>query len=212
LENNSLKRIAFFSDETNLFYKLLPTKEAPTFEISGIRMHCLKNVKPFENAENMVDFLKPKGTVLDTCTGLGYTAIAIARKKEASEVFTVEKDQNVLELMKFNPWSKELFSNKKIKIILDKVESFAERAKDKTFDAIMHDPPSLKIAPELYSRKLYTDFYRILKERGKLCHYIGRPGAKKGIDFERKTIRRLRECGFSKIITNQRMQALLAFK
>ena len=212
VQKNSLKRIAFFSEETKLFYKLLPTQEAPTFEISGIRMHCLKHTKPFENAKNLIEFLKPRGTVLDTCTGLGYTAINIAKKKEVVKVFTIEKDRNVIELMKFNPWSKELFSNKKIKFIFDSVESFAEKSMDKTFDAIMHDPPSLKIAPELYSRKLYNNFYRILKENGRLCHYIGRPGEKRGIDFERKTIRRLREAGFNGIVKNKRMQSILAFK
>ncbi|MEM2121407.1 MAG: MnmC family methyltransferase [Candidatus Woesearchaeota archaeon] len=212
LEDNSLKRITIFSDETKLFYKLLPTEEAPTFEISGIRMHCLKETKPFENAKRTVNFLKPKGVVLDTCTGLGYTAINIARKKNVTKVFTVEKDRNVIELMKFNPWSQELFSNNKIRIIFDTVESFVKKSKDKTFDAIMHDPPSLKIAPGLYSKQLYKDFYRILKSNGRLCHYIGRPGIKKGLNFESKTIRRLREAGFKKIIKNRETQSLLALK
>jgi predicted methyltransferase len=212
LEENSLRRIAFFSEETNLFYKLLPTEEAPTFEISGIRMHCLKGTKPFDNAKKLIGFLKPKGIVLDTCTGLGYTAINIARKREVNKVITVEKDKNVIRLMRFNPWSKELFFNKKIKIIFNAVESFVEETPNEKFDAIMHDPPSLKIAPELYSRGLYKNFYRILKNKGKLCHYIGRPGVKRGIDFEKKTIRRLREAGFSRIIKNEKAQSLLAFK
>src|SRR3989338_7800534 len=37
VRDNSLVKIHLFSDKTNKFYKLVPTKDAPTIEISGIR-------------------------------------------------------------------------------------------------------------------------------------------------------------------------------
>src|SRR3989338_3637941 len=78
VEENTIKKIHLFSEDTNRFYKLLPTgfNTAPTVEISGIRMHAVKGISPLADAKQKVDSIKPfSGMVLDTCTGLGYTAI-----------------------------------------------------------------------------------------------------------------------------------------
>ncbi len=212
VEGKTAKRIAFFSEETNLYYKLLPTEEAPTFEISGIRMHITKDVKPMRNAKIQTKVLKPKGIVLDTCTGLGYTAIAIAKEKNVEKVITVEKDHNVLELMKFNPWSRELFTNKKIVRIIDDLVHYVNKAEDRSFNAIMHDPPSIKITPELYSQKIYKDFFRILKPGGRLYHYVGRPGYKRKKHIIENIKRRLLRAGFKRIIDYKKNQGLLVIK
>ena len=49
VKDDSLVKIQLFSNETNKFYKLVPTKDAPTIEISGIRMHVTKEMTPVED-------------------------------------------------------------------------------------------------------------------------------------------------------------------
>ena len=56
------------------------------------------------------------GRVLDTCTGLGYTAIEAA--KTAEQVITIELDPTALEVARLNPWSRELFENPRIQQIV----------------------------------------------------------------------------------------------
>lgn len=105
-------KMQFFSNETNKFYKLVPTKDAPTLEISGIRMHVTKYMTPIQDTKKKIESVSPiKGIVLDTCMGLGYTAILASKRTDF--VITCEKDGNVIEIAKFNPWSKELFNNQK---------------------------------------------------------------------------------------------------
>ena len=65
-----------------------------------------------EETRRKLDALKLKnvyGKVLDTCTGLGYTAIAASRGIGVTEVVTCEIDQATIELCRFNPWSRALF-------------------------------------------------------------------------------------------------------
>ena len=52
--------------------------------------------------------------VLDTCTGLGYTAIAAARCKGVTGVVTVELDEVSLRMCARNPWSREMFDSDKV--------------------------------------------------------------------------------------------------
>ena len=81
-------KIQLFSTETNRFYKLFPTRGAPTAEISGIRMHRVKERSPWEDTEDKIAAASPSGMVLDTCCGLGYTAIASASNKKVERVYT----------------------------------------------------------------------------------------------------------------------------
>ena len=106
----------FFGEDTRLFYKLHPTMGAPTIEISGILMHRIKGIDPLKDAKQKISAIAPlKGHVLDTCGGLGYTAILAARVAE--KVTAVEKDPNVLEIARQNPWSRELFNARNISLI-----------------------------------------------------------------------------------------------
>lgn len=56
--------------------------------------------------------------VLDTCTGLAYTAIAAARCPGVSEVVTIELDDVSLRMCARNPWSRDLFENDKITSVI----------------------------------------------------------------------------------------------
>src|SRR3989338_1335880 len=197
--DSSLAKLQMFSDETNKFYKLVPTKDAPTIEISGIRMHVTKEMSPMEDTKKKIESISPiNGFILDTCMGLGYTAIAAS--KQAEFVMTCEKDENVIEIAKHNPWSQELFDNKKISIIktdiLEEINSF----KNGMFDSVIHDPPRLNLASELYSFDFYKQIFRVLKNNGKLYHYTGSPGSRnRNVNLAGNVSKRLKKTGFRNI-------------
>ena len=196
---SALIKIQLFSDETNKYYKLVPTKDAPTIEISGIRMHVTKEMTPMEDTKKKIESISPiKGIILDTCMGLGYTAILAS--KTADFVFTCEKDENVIEVTHLNPWSKEIFNNKKISILKTNVFDEIKVFKNNMFDAIIHDPPRLSLATELYSLEFYKQLFRVLKKGGKLYHYTGNPGSKnRKINLAKNVANRLRAAGFKEI-------------
>ncbi|MBI2655740.1 SAM-dependent methyltransferase [Candidatus Woesearchaeota archaeon] len=197
--DSSLAKLQLFSDETNKFYKLVPTKDAPTIEISGIRMHVTKEMSPMEDTNKKIAAISPiKGFILDTCMGLGYTAIAAS--KYADFVMTCERDGNVIEVAKHNPWSIELFNNKKISIMKTDVFDEIKIFKSSMFDAIIHDPPRLSLASELYSLDFYRQLFRVLKNKGKLYHYTGSPGSKnRKVNLAGDVSKRLGQAGFRNI-------------
>jgi len=181
------------------YYKLVPTIP-PTIEIDGIRMHRTKGVDPGKDARMKVDAVAPKEgeTVLDTCMGLGYTAIEAARR--GAYVITVERDENVLSLARINPWSRELFTGGRIQVIQGDVFEVVKRFKDRSFDAVVHDPPRFSLAGELYGRAFYSQLHRVLKPGGRLFHYVGNPGGRyRGKDLQKGVMERLREAGFRKV-------------
>jgi predicted methyltransferase len=181
------------------YYKLKPVapNTAPTIEIDGIHMHRILDVTPWKDSEIKVKLMSVrKGfRVLDLCTGLGYTAIW-ALKYGASEVLTVEKDINVLEIACFNPWSRWL-EDKRITIVIEDALKVVKHLADNSFDRIMHDPPRLSLAGELYGLEFYRELYRILKSKGILVHYTGQPGYKSGKDIMAGVKNRLEMVGFT---------------
>jgi predicted methyltransferase len=194
----SIDKIQTFSPETNRHYSLYPTTSAPTMLISGIPMHRVKESDPHRDTLAKVGTIRPlTGHVLDTATGLGYTAIEAA--KTAAQVITIELDPAGLEVARLNPWSQALFDNPRIAQRIgdsaDVVPTFA----DNTFDAILHDPPMFGLAGHLYSAEFYRELYRVLKPRGRLFHYIANPESKQGATITRGVLRRLEEVGFTKI-------------
>ena len=195
-----MEEIKFYDEKTRKFYKLVPTSTWPTVEISGIHMHRIKKVDPKTDSELKIKSLgKIYGIVLDTCTGLGYTAILAARKKDVKKVITIEKDENVIKLAKLNPFSKELFSNPKIELRIADVTQEIKKFKANFFDFIIHDPPRISIAEELYSLAFYQELYRVLKPKGKIFHYVGEPGKLQGKNYLKGILKRLKLAGFVKI-------------
>lgn len=191
-----IRKVEAFSETTYRYYTLMPTSKAPTMLISGIPMHRIKNTTPVEDTDRKIKALgKPFGKILDTSTGLGYTAIEAA--KTAASVITIEFDPVVLDICRVNPWSRELFTNPKIHKIIGDSASIVESFDDGTFNAIIHDPPTFQIAGDLYAQSLYQTFYRILKDRGRLFHYIGNPDSRSGATVGRGVVERLEAVGFT---------------
>lgn len=211
LENNIINKASFFSEDTNRLYKLIPTTDWPTFAISAVPMHRHTHISPKEDTLLKIKEISPiKGTVLDTCTGMGYTAIEASR--QADKVYTFERDKNVLYLASFNPYSRELFNNKKIEQREEDIAEGIKKFKDNFFDRIIHDPPTFKISPELYSVRFYPELYRVLKKGGILYHYAPLPHKMKEKEFYRSIMRKLKEEGFKNVEYHEASSGVVATK
>ena len=188
--------IAAFSAATGWARSLLPTSEAPTTLVAGFPMHRIKGTTPLADTRAKVRALgRPRGAVLDTATGLGYTAIELA--KTCTEVVTVELDPAAIALARRNPWSAELFSSAGIRRLEGDVGELLRSFVDGAFSAVLHDPPTLQLAGELYSAAFYAQLRRVLRPGGRLFHYVGDPAA--GASTTRGVMRRLTATGFRNV-------------
>ena len=211
VEDDAPRKIQVFSEATNRLYSLMPTEGAPTMLVSGIPMHRIKGTDPYRDTLQKIKTITPiVGRVLDTATGLGYTAIEAA--KTAEHVITVEIEPAALEVARLAPWSRALFDNPRItQLIGDTVEEI-EGFEDGAFMRIIHDPPALNLAGDLYSGAFYRQLFRVLKRGGRLFHYIGDLGSKSGRTVVKGAVRRLQEAGFSRVVRRPEAFGLVAYK
>lgn len=193
LIGKELQKAQFLSEETGFLYKLEPTSYRPILKVSGTSMHK----KPFLDRLHKDQL---KGRILDSGTGLGYSAILAA--KSAKQVITVEIDQNVIEMAKLNPYSQDLFSKKNIKLVLGDIVEEILKFKDEEFNFIVFDAGTAKASGHFFSLDNYKQAYRILKTGGRLYHYLPRPQITKGRDFAAEVIKRIEKAGFSRIERN----------
>jgi len=190
--------IALFSPTTSMLRSLMPTTGAPTMLVSGFSMHRIKGTEPWADTQAKAQAVAPiTGRVLDTTTGLGYTAILAARS--AAEVVTIELDPTGLEVARRNPWSHELFDRPNIERIVGDAFEVVARQRESSFDRIIHDPPYLTLAGDLYSEEMYRRLYRVLRKGGRLFHYIGDPQSASGARTTTGVLRRLEAAGFARI-------------
>src|SRR5512143_1422144 len=198
VEDNHARMIRGFSELTGRAYGLMPTEAAPTMLISGLPMHRIKGTDPHRDTLAKIKAVAPiTGRVLDTCTGLGYTAIEAARTAE--HVITIELDPIAQDMARCNPWSRSLFDNPKIEQIIGDAFEVIASFDDGDFHVILHDPPTLSLAGDLYSGEFYAECYRVLRRNGKLFHYIGDPASKSGARTTKGAARRLQEAGFTRV-------------
>lgn len=198
VEEDGAYKIETFSEETGRYYSLYPTQRAPTMLISGIPMHRIKGTDPHADTLAKIRAAGPiHGDVLDTCTGLGYTALEAART--GAHVTTIELDPAVHRIIRQNPWSWSLFETPNVTTRLGDSRDLLPEFPDGSFDVILHDPPMFSLAGELYALDFYHELRRVLKSRGRLFHYIGNPASKSGAVVTRGVIRRLQEAGFTHV-------------
>jgi len=177
-------------------YKLVPTDWGPpTFEIDGIKMLPTARISPFEDAEDKVAMIRPRGKrVLDCCGGLGYFA-HWCLIEQAFEVVSYEKSEAVIWLRSINPWSPR--GDSRLKLIHGDISERIAELPDKSFDAILHDPPRFGTAGELYSQAFYDHLARVIRRDGLLFHYTGTPNKiTSGRDVPREVRQRLQKAGF----------------
>lgn len=194
------------------YFKLVPTDQAPLLEISGVKMHISKGINPFESAGQMAAQVVKKGDrVLDTCSGLGYAALA-ALKLGAREVVSVERSATVMALREKNPWSQGLI-DPGIQLVHADINDYIRDLAPASFDAVIHDPPRFSLAGELYGERFYREIQRVLKRRGALFHYTGNPHVvKRGASFVDQAAQRLRAAGFSKVVKVAALMGVTASK
>jgi hypothetical protein len=211
LEDNAIRPIQVFSECTNRVCSLMPTKGAPSMLIAGFVMHRIKDIDPMQDTLRKIAAISPiVGRVLDTATGLGYTAIEAA--KTADEVVTIELDPGAQEIARLNPWSQALFQTPKIRQIMGDAYEVVQTFEDGSFSRIIHDPPTFSLAGELYSGAFYQQLFRVLKRGGRLFHYIGDPNSKASGGVTKGALKRLKEAGFARVVRKPEAYGVVAYK
>jgi len=188
--------------DSTQFYKLMPSGigTAPALVISGVVMHRVKDVDPMRDAAVKARLCaRLEDTMLEICTGLGYSTIECL-KRGVQSITTIERDPEVIQLAGINPWSQEIFSDSRVTLIQgDAVEKIREFNAN-TFHSVLHDPPTFSMGSNLYTREFYSEIYRVMKRKGILFHYVGSPGSKyRKRDVQKGVIQRLRDVGFQMV-------------
>jgi predicted methyltransferase len=210
------------------YYKLVPTDTVPTLEINGIKMHRSKDIDPFVDAREKTKLVvRLNDHVLDTCGGLGYSAV-FALKAGAKSVVSTEKSWPVIQIRCQNPWLMTAGNGPmdSLSVGLSPVDAaridwvhaditrHIPTLADLSFDAVIHDPPRFTSATgELYGKQFYTQLFRVMKVSSRLFHYTGSPKKINHQDrFIKNAIKRLEQVGFSKVVFNERLQGIHALK
>lgn len=209
-DQEGIRRLDVFDQH---YYKLRIFDGVPILEIDGLRMQLVRDFEtPLDYSHEVVAGLKiskSDSIVLDTCMGLGYTAIASSKSKLVSKVITCEFSQSVLLLAKWSPMSSELFEKKgKIEVLQGSSFDLIKNFPDSSFSYVIHDPPRFSHAPDLYSEDFYRELFRVSKKGARLFHYVGSVGVSKGRQIEKETELKLKSCGFTKIKYSPRLQGL----
>jgi predicted methyltransferase len=176
--------------------KLVPTEWGPpTFEIDGVKMLPTRHVSPLDDARHKVALVEPRGRrVLDTCGGLGYFA-GCCIDGGVALVQSYEINPDVLWLRNLNPWSPAAVAP--LTLLHADVSQALPALPDRSFGAILHDPPRFGLAGELYSQAFYDQLARVLQPGGRLFHYTGTPNRlTSGRDVPQEVAGRLRLAGF----------------
>lgn len=210
-DDGALWPVGVFSEETGWYRSLIRTGGTPTTLVGGFTMHRIKGTDPMDDTREKIRALKPvTGRVLDTTTGLGYTAIQAA--ETADYVVTVELDPAAIEIARYNPWSHALFERENICVMIADIAELIGALPDASFDRIIHDPPTMSLAGELYSEAFYRELRRVLARRGRLFHYIADPDSRSGARTTAGVIRRLQAAGFERVRRAPRAFGVVAYK
>ncbi len=200
------------------YYKLRPYNGVLILEIDGLRMQLVRDFEtPLDYAREVVKGLsipeKGRFAVLDTCMGLGYTAIEAARKPSVEAVATCEVSEAVITLARWNPLSDPLFEKGgKITVMGGSAAELVKGFAPSMFSFVIHDPPRFSHAPELYSSAFYAELWRVCRKGARIFHYVGSPGRGKGRSIEREVGKRLAAAGFRRLRFERRLQGIFAEK
>lgn len=200
-----------FSETLGRVYSLMPTEHAPIMIMAGFPMHRFKDIEPLQAARAMVEPILPiQGRVLDTATGLGYTALAASRG--ASHVTTIELCPVARDMARRNPWSRALFDNPKITQVMGDCSEEIRKFPDNAFSGVIHDPPTLSLAGDQYSGEFYRQVFRVMKQRGRMFHYLGDPHSAAGARVTPGVVKRLHDAGFWKVTLRPKAFGVVAYK
>jgi len=217
-------RISCLSQTTRNPASLCPPLKrsgAPTMVLGGFTMHRIAGdgMDPMVDTVDKISSLKLQSghCVLDTCMGLGYTALEAARRvrvKDGEEegegllgrwtadrgtVTTIEFDDASIEMARHNPWSVGLFDGSlPVRVLRGDACEVVRTFPDHSFHRVIHDPPARAICgTDLYSLEFYTQLRRVLCDDGVLYHYIGNPGSRESGTLYSGVRKRLQAAGFT---------------
>jgi len=211
VKDGSIEAIQVFSEQTNRPCSLWSSGGAPTMLIASFTMHRIVDTDPMQDTLKKIATISPiVGRVLDTATGLGYTAIEAART--ADQVVTIELDPGAQQIARLNPWSRGLFDNPRIQQVMGDAFEVVATFEDESFSRIIHDPPVFSLAGELYSGAFYQQLFRVLKRGGRLFHYIGDLNSRSSGTITRGVLRRLQEAGFARVVQRPEAFGVVAYK
>lgn len=182
-------------------------------------MHRLSgdDMNPLQDTANKIGAvnIRKGARVLDTCMGLGYTAIGAAQQAGGEgSVTTIEFDDASVEMCAHNPWSQPLF-DKSLPIEVRRGDSceLIKSFPDNSFDVIIHDPPARALCRKnLYGLEFYKELFRVLTRSGSVLHYIGNPKSKESGRLFSGVIERMREAGFRSVKSEARAFGVVARK
>jgi len=205
VSERGVEPLAAFSSFTNMFCRLrsVAPRRPPTIEIGGLHMHRIEGCDPLEDTRAKVSALgrRLRGLVLDTCMGLGYTAIESLRRG-AYAVLTIELDPAVVSLAMLNPWTRPLataVSSRRAVVALGDASRVVKSLPSEVFDYVIHDPPRFELAGELYSEEFYRELFRVSRPGARVFHYTGEPGKHGGPSIVKGVKRRLEAAGFTHV-------------
>lgn len=211
VEYCALLPIRGLSEDSQRIFQLMPTNGAPAMLVAGFTMHRFRDVDPYEGAARMVRALSPlRGRLLDTATGLGYAALEAS--KYAREVVTIELDPMAQVMLRANPWSRPLLDKPNVSQLIGNSAELVSTFDDESFAAVLHDPPAVNLAGELYAESFYAEVHRVLQRGGRFYHYIGDPNSSSGARTTRGVIRRLQSAGFARVTPKADAFGVLAVK
>lgn len=197
-------KVSTVSSSTRFPALLLPSPAAgssPTMVLGGFTMHRIagEGMNPTVDTAAKLSAvrIRPGDHVLDTCMGLGYTAIGAA--KLGGLVTSFEHDHASVEMAAHNPWSAPLFDGSlAITAEVQGVHTAIATLLDRSFDVVLHDPPARAICKtDLYGEVFYRQLRRVLKPGGQLYHYIGNPRSKESGSLYKGVKQRLLRSGFA---------------
>jgi len=157
---------------------------APILELSGTKMHLTqgkRSAQDFSRALARAVNVRNGDVLLDTFLGLGYSAQE-ALELGARKVVLFEKYQEVLDLVRENPFSPSL-EDARLQIELcdvSKQNAFFARlsricaagSSPLRFDAVILDPPKLNVMLAVYSATFLRRLLPLLSPRCRLAAYV----------------------------------------
>ena len=127
--------------------------------------------------------------ILDFCFGLGYNSFVATSKCKNLQIIALENDFEIInriadfpypsKLIKTVSYFKNLSHNKTIRddknniitLILDDAKLSVKTLQSDFFDVVFFDPFSTTKIPDLWSKDLFKEIFRVLKHKGKLATY-----------------------------------------
>jgi predicted methyltransferase len=187
--------------------------------MGGFTMHRLSgdDMNPFEDTANKIRAVNIRrgDRVLDTCMGLGYTAIGAAQKTgQEGHVTTIEYDDASVEMCAYNPWSQALFDGSMpIEMLRGDSCELLHKFPSNYFNHIIHDPPARALCrKDLYGLQFYKELFRVLTSSGSVLHYIGNPSSKESGRLYSGVIARMKEAGFRSVTSEASAFGVVARK